>query len=183
RPVLLHAARLVDTEHLERVAEVGRAAAARAAGAAHAQRLHHDPVARREARRARRLGHVGQRLVADGAAAGHAVIEMPLEDVQIGAADADAPHPQQRLVAAGLRHLRGADAEAAGALVEGRPHQPRLGGTGFLSTRSMRDSSRAATTQRSHIWLCFWLVSSRSSLSFSSGSTGPAGARSSTLTT
>ncbi len=110
-PVLLHAARLLHAEHAQAIAEIGRAHAAGAAGAAHAQRLHHHALARAEARGARRLGDLGQRLVADDAAARDAVVEVALEDVQIGAADADAPHAQQRLAGRRLRHRRGADAE------------------------------------------------------------------------
>jgi len=71
--------------------------------------------------------------------------------------------------------------EPAIALVERGAHQPRA--PGRCPRMSILASPRAARTQRSHAWLCFWLVSSRCSFSRSAGSTGPAGARSSTFTT
>ena len=102
RPVLLHAAGQLHAAHLELVAEIGRAHPAGAAGVAEAERLDHDVIARGEAAAGRRLRDLGEGLVADDAALGHAVVEVPLEDVQVRAADADAPDLEQRLTRRGL---------------------------------------------------------------------------------
>src|SRR5215813_3496003 len=95
RPVILHAARHVHAEDLEAVADVGRAHPARAAFAAEPERLDDHAVARSEPAGRGRLGDLGEGLVADDAALRHAVVEMALIDVQIGAADADAPDAEQ----------------------------------------------------------------------------------------
>src|SRR5688572_6532680 len=50
------------------------------------------------------------------------MVEVSLEDVQVGAADADAPDAQERLVGPRPRHVRRARREAARALVERRAH-------------------------------------------------------------
>ena len=90
RHVLPHATGQVDAEHLEAVAEVRRAHPAGPAGSADRERLDDDAVAGLEAAASRRLGDLAEGLVADDATLRHAVVEVALEDVEIGAADADA---------------------------------------------------------------------------------------------
>src|SRR5437763_8830258 len=122
RIVLAHAAGQVDAEHLELIAEIRRAHPTRAARAAAHDWLDHDPVAGGEPAVLRRLDDLGERLVADDAAARNAVVEMALEDVEIGAADADPAHPQKRLAAGRRGYGDAARREPSGPLVEGRTH-------------------------------------------------------------
>ena len=92
--------RVFDAEHLEAVAQVARAHAAGAARPARHDGLDDHAIARAEAAGRRRLGDLGEGLVADDPAARDAMVEMALEDVQVGAADPDAAHAQQRLALA-----------------------------------------------------------------------------------
>src|SRR5262249_1650976 len=96
----------------EAIAKVVTAHLARAALATRMDRLHHHPIARLEARTRRRLHHLRESLVADDAALRNAMIEMALEDVEIGAADAGAADAEQGLVwrALGPRDRAGAEA-------------------------------------------------------------------------
>ncbi len=104
--VLAHAARQIDAEHLEVVAKIVGADATRAAGAAEKNRLDHHAIAFGEAGSGGRLRDVGEDLMTDDAVLRHTMIEMPLEDVQVAAADAHAPHAEQRF--AGRRALASA---------------------------------------------------------------------------
>ena len=122
RPVFLHASRHVDAEHLELVAEPGRAHRARAACVADAQGLDHDAVALDEAAPGRRLRDLGKGLVADDATPGHAMVEMPLEDVQVRATDADALDLEQRFPGRRRGDGGGPRAEVPRALVERGAH-------------------------------------------------------------
>src|SRR5205823_6262442 len=99
RIVLAHAAGEVDAEHLELIAETRGAHATRAAGAAAHDRLDHDAVAGCKPAVLRRLDDLGERLVADDAAARNTVIEVTLVDVEVGTADVHPSHPQQCLAA------------------------------------------------------------------------------------
>src|SRR5207247_101154 len=93
----LHAARQVHAEHLEAVAEVRGAEPAGPAAPAELERLDDDAVTGREAASCGRLGDLAEGLVADDAALRHAVVEVALEDVEVGPADADALDSQQGL--------------------------------------------------------------------------------------
>ena len=122
RPVVLHPARQLHAVDLEAIAEVVAAHPAGAALAAGVDGLDHHAIPRPEAAARRRLHHLREGLVPDDAALGDAVIEMALEDVQVGAADAGASHSEERLVGGARRARDGAGAERAGAFVEGSPH-------------------------------------------------------------
>src|SRR5262249_60334250 len=121
-PVLLHAAGHVHAQDLERVAEKRRAHAAGAARSAHAQRLHHDAITRREPAVARRLRDLAEGLMADDAALGHALVQVSLEDVEIRAADPHPLHLEDCLILARLRFGGRARPEMSRALVERGPH-------------------------------------------------------------
>ena len=118
RAVLAHAARQLHADDLERIAEVGGAHPAGAAGSAEREWLEDNTVAGREAARRGRLDDLGERLVADHAALRHAMVEVALEDVQIGAADADAADSQEGLGRPGRRERRLADREGPRSLIE-----------------------------------------------------------------
>ncbi len=83
RPVLLHAARRIDAQHLQLVAQIARAHPARAAGPAEDQGFDDDPVALAETDARRRRHDFREDLVADDAAPGDAMIEMPLVNMQV----------------------------------------------------------------------------------------------------
>ena len=125
RPVLLHPAREIDAQDLEVVADVVGADAARAARPAEPDGLHHDAVARRDAAAGRRLDDLGERLVADDPAVRDPVVEVALEDVEVGPADADAQHAEEGLAGAGGGDRRLARGEGPRALVEDRAHRAR----------------------------------------------------------
>ena len=76
------------------------------------------------------LDDFGQHLVPDDSAARHAMIEVPLIDVQIGAADADPPDPEQRLPLPRGRGWGLARLEGAVAAVERGSHRCRLTASG-----------------------------------------------------
>ena len=118
RPVLLHPAGDIHAQHLQVVAEVGRTHPAGAARAAELDGLDDHAVAFHEAADAGARHDLGEGLVADDPAARHAVIEVPLEDVEIGTADADPAHPQERFAVGRLRHRHGAGLELRLPLIE-----------------------------------------------------------------
>jgi hypothetical protein len=113
RPVLLHPAGHVDATHLQLLAEVGGAHAARTTAPARHHGIDHHAITGLEATGRRRFHDLGERLVPDHAALRHAVIEVALEDVEVA---------QERLVAPRLRHGRVDGGEAAGAAVRGCSH-------------------------------------------------------------
>ena len=125
RPVLLHPARQVDAQDLQVVADVAGPDPARAARPAEPHGLDHDAVAGLDAAAGGRLDDLGERLVADDAAARDAIVEMPLEDVEIRPADAHPPDAEEGLARAGRGDRRLARGEGPRALVEDRAHRAR----------------------------------------------------------
>src|SRR4029453_9355025 len=90
RPVLLHSAREIDAKDLEVIADVVGADTARPARPAEADGFDHDAIAGRYAAASRRLHDLGERFVANDPAVRDPVVEVPLEDVEAGSADAAA---------------------------------------------------------------------------------------------
>src|SRR3989442_3324140 len=115
-----------NAEHLEAVAEVRRSHPAGPTLLAERERPGDAAIAGVEAAPRGRLGHLAEDLVADDAALRHTVVEVALEDVQVGPADADALDPQQGLAGRrrGRRHRPGR--ERSGALIECGAHPGRF---------------------------------------------------------
>ena len=105
RQVLLHAAGQIDADHLQPVTEIAGAHAARAASAAEGERLDDHAVTLAECAGRRCGSDFSEDLVPDHASSRHAVIHVPLEDVEVRAADAHAANPQQCLVRSRTRHF------------------------------------------------------------------------------
>ena len=119
---LLHAPRRIDAHHLQLVAQIARAHPARAAGPAEDQGLDDDPVALAETDARRRRHDFREDLVADDAAPGDAMIEMPLVNMQVSTADAHTPHPQQRLSGSRNRLGSGTGLKSSGPAIIRRSH-------------------------------------------------------------
>src|SRR6266542_50737 len=124
RPVLLHSPRKIDAEDLEAVAEVRGPHHAGPAAAAERYGLDDHAIALAEGP-AGRLDDLGEGLVTDDPAPGHAMIEMPLEDMQVGPADPHTPHAEQGVVGPRRRHRHGPRGEPPRSLVDRRSN--RLG--------------------------------------------------------
>src|SRR5439155_398226 len=104
----------------------------------------------------RRLHDLGERLVTDDAAARDAVVEVALEDVEIGATDAHATHAQQRLAACRRRHGDGAGREPPRPVVKGRAHGRRShlakgSTTGSLGTSESERRPRPRKTEHARL--------------------------------
>src|SRR5262249_34681401 len=84
-----------------------------------------DAVPRADAAVGRRLDDLGERFVPDDPSSRDAVVEVPLEDVEIRAADADPEDAEQGLAESGGLDRRLARSEGPRALVEDRAHGAR----------------------------------------------------------
>src|SRR5437667_400531 len=118
--------------------------------------LDDDTVAGDETAVLRRLHDLGERLVTDDAAARDAVVEVALEDVEIGATDAHATHAQQRLAACRRRHGDGAGREPPRPVVKGRAHGRRShvakgSTTGSLGTSESDRRPRPRKTEHARL--------------------------------
>src|SRR5262249_2817419 len=125
RPVFLHPAWEIHPHDLEVVAEVAGTDPARATRPAGSHGVHHDANAGLEDAAGRGLDDLGEGLVADDAAPRDSIVEVPLEDVQVGPADADPERAKERFARPGDGDRGLAWGEGPRALVEHRAHRAR----------------------------------------------------------
>src|SRR5688572_16898318 len=114
----------------------------RSAASTREHRLDDHAVAGSEAAARRGVHDLGERLVSDHTAARHTVVEMALEDVKVGAANADAPDAEECFAGGRLRYRHRSRGEPPRAFIERRPHR----GLHLAAERTMLAGIPAAFT-------------------------------------